>query len=86
MQARAVENVVRAELWDLQPRYGVVKTRRAEKVENTRSGKMRLKGRKRRGKWREMGRYEWKVGVGTTALFVLRVCFMFLAASCDALG
>jgi hypothetical protein len=34
-------------------------------VENALSGKSRLKG-KMSGKWREMERIEWKVGVETT--------------------
>ena len=54
-------------------------------VEKTLSGKMRLKGKRRSGD--EMGRIEWKVGVGTTFLFLeLRVLFNVLGGAARPLA
>lgn len=79
--------VVRAELWDLQARVWSCQDTRATcfEVENTLSGKMRLKGKKT--KWREMGRIEWKVGVGTTFFSLeLRVLFNVLGGAARPLA
>ena len=84
--ARAMRCVVRAELWDLQARIWSCQDTRATcfEVENTLSGKMRLKGKRRSGeKWGGLsGKSVW----APLFFFELRVLFNVLGGAARPLA